>query len=279
MSIISEDTRKQYLSDGYAILKSLLPVDELQSINEEINELYALQLRRMGMEAKSGHAREVFLSNASRLLQADVQTYIATSRNSQMLPSVHRLLISDPIMQLAHGMGLEFPVLSTRASIHVMSDELKVPGGYHKTPPHQDWRSIQGSLDNMVLWVPTTPVSENSHALEIVPKSHLMGLLPTVEHIMVPSVEDPRITEDKYVKLPVEPGDVIVFSSFMVHKTGEQGDGLARIALSGRFNNAAEPTYLKHGYPSPYSYSYRKDLIFEDFPTQADMETIFPEAE
>lgn len=278
MSPINEAARKQYLSDGYTVLRGLLPVDELLSINEEINELYALQLRRMGMEAQSGSDRAAFLSNAKRLLEAEVKTYIATSRNSQMLPSVHRLLISEPIMQLAHGIGLEFPVISTRASIHVMSDDLKIPGGYHKTPPHQDWRGIQGSLDNMVLWIPTTPVSENSHALEIVPKSHLMGLLPTADHIMVPTVDDPRITEDMYVKIPVEPGDVIAFSAFMVHKTGEQGDGLARIALSGRFNNAAEATYLKHGYPSPYSYSYQKELIFEDFPTQADLESVFPDA-
>ena len=269
-------TRDQYLTAGYCVGRNLIPVDELQSINRDISALFAMQLRRFGLPIAPGESREAFRSNATALLQADIPTYISTARITQMLPSVHRLLISEPIMKFVAELGISFPVISTRASIHIMSDDLKIPNGYHKTPPHQDWRSIQGSLDCIVLWLPTTPVSSSSHPLEIVPKSHLYGLLPTAEHIMTPTVDDPRILPDMFVPVPVEPGDVIAFSSFMVHRTGEQGDGLVRTALSGRFNNAAERTFVEHGYPTPYSYSYRKDMMFENFPTDDDMETVFP---
>jgi hypothetical protein len=71
---------------------------------------------------------------------------------------------------------------------------------------------------------------------------------------------------------------VIAFSSFMVHRTGEEGDGMVRIALSGRFNNASERSFVEHGYPTPYSYSYRKDLMIENFPMSEDMRTVFPAA-
>lgn len=114
--------------------------------------------------------------------------------------------------------------------------------------------------------------------MEFVPKSHLLGLLDTVEHIMTPTVSDPRITDDKYVPIPAEPGDIVFFSSFMVHRTGEDDDGLVRIALSGRFNNALEKTYVEHGYPTPYKYSYQTDLIYENFPTLDEVATIFPAA-
>ncbi len=137
---------------------------------------------------------------------------------------------------------------------------------------------MQGSLDSIVMWVPTTPVTAQSHPLQVIPGSHLWGLLPTVEHVMTPTVSDPRVTEDAYVSLPMQPGDIVVFSSFMVHRTGEQGDGNVRIAFSTRFNNAAEPTYVAHGYPTPYKYGYRTDLMFEDFPTQDDLATVFPDA-
>jgi len=95
---------------------------------------------------------------------------------------------------------------------------------------------------------------------------------------MTPTVSDARITEKSYVPIAVEPGDAIFFSSFLVHRTSEQDDGLVRIALSGRFNNAQEKTYVDHGYPTPYKYSYRTDLIFENFPSLADVATIFPAA-
>jgi hypothetical protein len=95
---------------------------------------------------------------------------------------------------------------------------------------------------------------------------------------MTPTVSDPRITEDRFIPIEVEPGDVIFFSSFLVHRTSEKDDGLVRIALSGRLNNAREKTYVEHGYPTPYKYSYQTDLMFEKFPSLADVATIFPAA-
>jgi ectoine hydroxylase-related dioxygenase (phytanoyl-CoA dioxygenase family) len=276
MNKIAKVRRDDFLADGYVVARDILNRSDLATINAEISELFAIQLRRLRLPVEPGESREAFQQNALRLLQADVGTYISTARLTQMLPSVHRLLICDPILELARELGLEFPVISTRASIHIMSEVLKIPNGYHKSPPHQDWRSMQGSLDSIVLWMPTTPVTAKSHPLEVIPKSHLLGLLETAEHIMTPTVSDARITEDQYVAVPMKPGDVIVFSSFLVHRTSEQDDGLTRIALSGRFNNALEQTYVAHGFPTPYKYSYQTDLIVKDFPTAADLAKIFP---
>jgi phytanoyl-CoA hydroxylase len=270
--------RAHYLSEGYVVVKDALDTAILNSINREIAELFAIQLRRLGQPVDAGDSRDAFKSNAVRLLNADVPTYISTARLTQNLPSVHRLLICDKVIELARHFGLELPVISTRPSIHFMTGDLRIPNGYHKSPPHQDWRSMQGSLDSIVFWIPTTLVTAKSNPIEFVPKSHLLGLLDTVENIMTPTVSDPRVTEDKYIPIPVEPGDIIFFSSFMVHRTSEQDDGLLRIALSGRFNNAMERTYVEHGYPTPYKYSYRTDLIYEGFPTLTDLAAVFPAA-
>jgi ectoine hydroxylase-related dioxygenase (phytanoyl-CoA dioxygenase family) len=271
--------RAEFLSQGYTIVRGVLDPAELAQVNADMAELFELQLRHRGLPVDPGASREAWQANAQRLLAVDVEAYINTARMTQMVPSAHRIMTSDPILQVARDVGLEIPVICTRLSNHIMSDALKIPGGYHKSPPHQDWRSMQGSLDSIVMWVPTTPVTLDSHPLQLVPRSHLWGLLPTVEHIMTPTVDDPRVTEDAYVSLPMQPGDVVVFSSFMVHRTGEQGDGKVRIAFSTRFNNAAEPTYVGHGYPTPYKYGYRTDLMFADFPSRDDLARVFPDAE
>ncbi|HXA41122.1 MAG TPA: phytanoyl-CoA dioxygenase family protein [Phenylobacterium sp.] len=270
--------RAAFLRDGYVVARGVLDPAALEAINAEMGELFALQLRRLGLPVDRGPSREAWQANAARLLAVDVETYINTARMTQMLPSAHRLMAGDAILALVRDLGIGFPVVSTRLSNHIMSEALRIPGGYHKSPPHQDWRSMQGSLDSVVLWAPTTPVSEASHPLQVVPRSHLMGLLDTVEHIMTPTVSDPRITEDSYLSLPMQPGDVVAFSSFLVHRTGEAGDGLVRIAFSTRYNNAEEPTYVEHGYPTPYKYSYRTDLMVPDFPKAADIARIFPDA-
>jgi phytanoyl-CoA hydroxylase len=278
MNVIVQTHRQQYLADGYVVARGILDRAMLYSINREISELFAIQLRRLNLPVESGDSREAFKNNAVQLLKVDVPTYISTARLTQNLPSVHRLLICDAILNFSRQLGVALPVISTRPSIHLMTADLRIPNGYHKSPAHQDWRSMQGSLDSIVFWLPTTPVSIRSNPLEVVPKSHLLGLLDTVEHIMTPTVSDARITEKSYVPIAVEPGDAIFFSSFLVHRTSEQDDGLVRIALSGRFNNAQEKTYVDHGYPTPYKYSYRTDLIFENFPSLADVATIFPAA-
>jgi hypothetical protein len=54
--------------------------------------------------------------------------------------------------------GLAVPALSTRPVFHYMADQLKIEGGYHKTPIHQDWRSVQ-----------------------VICGSHRRGLLPNVD--------------------------------------------------------------------------------------------------
>jgi ectoine hydroxylase-related dioxygenase (phytanoyl-CoA dioxygenase family) len=266
------------LRDGFVIIRGLFDPRALSAINAEMDDLFVLQLRRLGLPVDGGSSREALHANAARLLAADVETYISTARLTQMLPSAARLMASESLIDLVRDLGVEVPVVSTRLSNHIMSDALRIPGGYHKSPPHQDWRSIQGSLDSLVVWAPTTPVTETSHPLQVVPRSHLLGLLDTVEHIMTPTVSDARITDDQYVSLPMQPGDVVAFSTFLVHRTGETGDGQLRVAFSARFNNAAEPTYVAHGYPTPYKYSYRTDLMISDFPTPADIASIFPDA-
>jgi phytanoyl-CoA hydroxylase len=276
MNLMPQSSRQQFLNEGYTVARGLIDKAALEAINREIAEMFAIQLRRINEPVDAGDSREAFKNNAVRLLKADVNTYISTARLSQNLPSVHRLLICDPIVNMTRQLGLELPVISTRPSIHFMTGDLKIPNGYHKSPAHQDWRSMQGSLDSIVYWIPTTPVSAQSNPLEVVPKSHLLGLLDTAEHIMTPMVSDARITDESYVPLAVDPGDAICFSSFLVHRSGEQDDGLVRIALSGRFNNAREKTYVDHGYPTPYKYTYRTDLMFENFPLPADLATIFP---
>jgi hypothetical protein len=103
-----------------------------------------------------------------------------------------------------------------------------------------------------------------------------LGLLDTGEHYNTRAVNDPRITNDKFIPVPAEPGDIIFFSSFLVHRTSEADDGLVRVALIGSFNNARERTYVEHGYPTGYKYSNQNTLIYEGFPTLADVAAIFP---
>ena len=81
------------------------------------------------------------------------------------------------LMRVMTELGLTVPALSTRPVIHYMADQLKIEGGYHKTPMHQDWRSVQGSLDGITIWLPLFDVGAGDYPLEVVRGSHRGGLL------------------------------------------------------------------------------------------------------
>lgn len=248
------------MNDGFDVLHGILNTFALKSIANEIAALFVLQAKHIGINTFGLLDSEESLHEvALALLQADPKRYINAARESQNLPRIHRLLLDDVILAtVRHCYGIDFPVISTKASVHIMADDLVVPGGYHRSPAHQDWRSIQGSLDNVVLWIPLTPVRGNG--LEVIRGSHKHGLLPTKEHIMTPEVIDPERL-GPWEAINCDPGDVVAFSSFLVHRTAA-GPGL-RIAISTRFSNAAEPTFIERGFPTPYKTTYRLDVPWE----------------
>ena len=238
---------------GVCLLERVMPQDNLTAIFHEIGRLFQLQAEHLGCDGVVGLQRLM-----RNVLHASPERYINTVRTTQDLPSVHRLLASDLTGYIASMFGVRFPIISTKASVHIMADDLAIVGGYHRSPPHQDWRSIQGSLDNVVLWIPLTPVRGNG--LEVIRGSHKHGLLPTKEHIMTPEVIDPERL-GPWEAINCDPGDVVAFSSFLVHRTAA-GPGL-RIAISTRFSNAAEPTFIERGFPTPYKTTYRLDVPWE----------------
>lgn len=234
---------------GFCILENVIPKRPLKDIFTDIGTLFDLQARWLGCETAG-------LANIMRnVMRGDVERYINTARVTQDLPSVQRLLASEIIEYIAHMFNVKFAVTSTKPSVHIMADDLAVPGGYHRSPPHQDWRSIQGSLDNLVLWIPLTPVRGNG--LEVIRGSHKYGLLPTTDHIQTPEVVDPERL-GPWEAIDCDPGDVVAFSSFLVHRTAA-GPGL-RIAISTRFNNAAEATFIERGFPNHYRTTQRTDV-------------------
>ena len=247
---------EKYARHGYAVFERWLPTEWLSSITHEMAELFAFQVSQIGLLSSGLHRDGLaLLREPGGKILSGVERYVNAARMTQDLPSVHQVLTDGRLVAMAKFLGLSHPVISTKASVHIMADDLAVPGGYHRSPPHQDWRSNQGSLDNLVLWIPLTPVRGNG--LEVIRGSHKYGLLPTTDHMQTPEVVDPERL-GPWEKIDCDPGDVVAFSSFLVHRTAA-GPGL-RIAISTRFNNAVEPSFVKRGFPSHYRTTQRTDV-------------------
>lgn len=250
--------KADYLRDGYAVIEGLVDGAALDACEAEFRAIFEAAAARFGI-APAASARPVDLTPVmTALFEADMAAYLSAAKLAQHAVALHRLGTDPGMLAALRGLGLDLPVISTRPVMFLMADALKVPGGYHKTPPHQDWRSIQGSLDSVVVWVPFTAVGPGHYPLEVLPGSHRRGLAPSVEDAFGHRVADGIVEDADFKALDVRRGDAVVFSTLLVHRTGEDGGPEARFAASFRFNNALEPSFVARGYPNPYV--YRPDM-------------------
>lgn len=158
-----------------------------------------------------------------------------------------------------------------------MADDLRVPDGYFGLGAHQDFPSVQGSLDAVIVWIPLTNVTSESYPVEIIVGSHLRGQLPMVGSGAAPwELQPEAIAGDTFTPVCADVGDVVFLSVFTVHRSATVGaKGAHRIALSTRFDNANEPTFVERGYPCAYERSVHRAPFFPGFPTPEQVSAAF----
>jgi phytanoyl-CoA hydroxylase len=271
----ASDIRTTYRRTGIAAIPNFAGEQELEQIARDISDVFLRRADALGIEAPRGSTQRDMTAQLKALFRHSPKEYIASAKFAQHLASVHRLGVSDAMLQALAELGIETPAISTRPVIHFMTDDLRIEGGYHKTPIHQDWRSVQGSVDGVTMWMPLFDVTLNDYPLEVLPGSHLRGLLPSADHAFGHQVEEGTVDEAQFVAVPLERGTAAFFSGFLAHRTGMKGGDQVRVALSYRFNNAEDPSFVSRGYPDTYVYRAEKPLLDPAFPPRSLVEKTF----
>ena len=106
------------------------------------------------------------------------------------------------------------------------------------------------SMDSLVVWVPLVDVGKNNGSIIIWPKSHLEGPLPFVANGGFASVQ----TEGDGLQTELEIGDIVIFSTLLVHSSGEILDDSIRWSCHYRYTNMLDEDYINRGFPNPYIY-------------------------
>jgi len=270
--------RGAYLRDGFLLVRGLLAESAIDEALDEIRAIFNAQADRLELRRADSPTVDDVASLLARVFMADSDAFRAAARLVQWSVTLQRLSACEAFVGVARALGMSVPVLATRPVLHIMGDRLKIPGSYHTTPPHQDWRAVQGSLDQLNLWVPFHDVDGSHYPLQIVPKSHLLGLLESEPHGFGHRVVEGLVDEKAFRSVEMRKGDVIFFSGFIVHRTGPSNASDAlRLSASFRFNNAAEATFVRRRYPIPY---FQTDMtLLPDPPPRDDVVRFFSPSE
>jgi Phytanoyl-CoA dioxygenase (PhyH) len=263
-----------YKHNGYVLLKGLFQPSEVRPIRHDAKRVFGAQMLRLGIISELEISEPEFERGMFNLFEMDLQTFTNCGKQTQHLISLHKLSLDERIIQVLEELGLQFPNISTRPLLYFNSRRLAKKEVYWRLSAHQDWRSMQGSLDAVIVWVPLIDIDKALGAIEVIPGSHRSGLLPSAMIDGYGHVEEP-IDTSKMVPIEIETGDALFFSSLLVHQSGTNITESIRWSCHFRYNNLNELSFVERGYPHPYIYKPQEALITPEFPTRAQIADIF----
>src|SRR5581483_6970335 len=265
-----------YLQNGYWIGKGLLDRSCVLATRSEMHDVFRQQLRYLGNECSHLEDDESAMQqDMVTLLRKDSDRYIASLRLCAKLASVTRLYLAPPLGEFAARVGIALPVFQTTPVFHVIAADLRISDGYYGYGVHQDWPALQSSLDAVTMWLPFVSVDESNYTLDIIPRSHLRGLLPGKMQDNAYETDPLAYSDEAFLSVKAEPGDVLFMSCFLLHRSSLRGGKRMRIACSMRYENGAEPTFIANAYPFVHKRVVQREFVVKELPRTDQVRAVF----
>ena len=246
-----------YKENGYYLAEGLLDEAALQTVLIDIWQVFGSKT----------HSLQNLDDCCVDLFRSDFDAFVSSAAACQQLLSLQQLFFDTRVTDFIYRLGLKVSSLNTRPVLHLSSKNTAKNDLYWKVPPHQDWPSNQGSLNGLTCWVPLVDVPEELGPLEVVPASHTFGSLPHQD------VGVPALIEEfwDWVPVPMHRGDVLFFSTFLVHRSGENKSDKIRFSTATRYNDLSEPSYIARNFPKPPELSQR----FASWPSREEVRDVW----
>lgn len=267
--ILNDKQIEAYRQQGLLHLEAFLPRAEVAALHLEARDVFVRQLRHRKMLHSQWPSDFEIEDGMARLFAEDLPVFMNCGKQAQHLVSLHRMGLAQGMIDVVQDLGVQWPNISTRPVLFFNSPRLAKSEVYWRVFAHQDWRSMQGSLDAVVIWAPLIDLPAELGPLEVIPGSHLDGLVTDGVESGFGKVPDEYLDGKQFVGLPCKAGDIVVFSAFLVHRSGTNASQQVRWSCHFRYNNLAERTFVERGYPHAYVYKPVEELLTPDFPPNA----------
>jgi ectoine hydroxylase-related dioxygenase (phytanoyl-CoA dioxygenase family) len=105
-------------------------------------------------------------------------------------------------------------------------------------------------MDSLVVWVPLVDVNKENGSIIIYPGTHKLGPLPYKSTGGFAEVE----TIGESLQPELEVGDIAIFSTLLIHESGDITDDSIRWSCHFRYTNMLNQDFINRGFPNPYVY-------------------------
>lgn len=200
--------------DGFVCLRNALTAESLAMLEQDIHAVASrcFSSKQASFDLKNFRPDQ----SENRRMFYNLLRYV---------PALSALSGCVEIQRLSKTLGLDTPVVMKACNIRMdlpYEDEFL----FHW---HQDITYLLGSLNSITYWMPLTPVNRSNGTIEVLPGTHRGGVLP-FEYTGRDALVKSKVMSPKDIRLSVEPtesgvfieaepGDVVIFSQLLLHRS------------------------------------------------------------
>jgi len=240
--------------DGVVVVPGFFDRQTIENIQLAAKRIFQIQFDHLGIEGD-------FLTQMTTLFQNHLSTFTSCGKLIQTgLVELYQLSVDPKLVQMVKGLGLSSPLMCTRPVLFFNHPDLALSEHFYKTPLHQDWVSMLSSQDSLMIWFPLIDLTLGHGPVIFYPGSHKLG--PLTDKLANGFVEV-RFDRSAYPSLQpeVNVGDIVIFSTLLVHESGVITNNEIRWSSHLRYTNMEDPDFIERGFPSPYINKPSQELI------------------
>jgi len=237
MNINKEDFKK-FSEQGFLVIKSKEIAQLKDDLTTYLSEiiLYIVKISKIKIDLKSLIGK-TFSEQINLIVNKESNKNIS-KQFYELCPSllpVLALLNNDLLLNIAKAFGIQKPVAGTLPTIR--GD--RPNNDYYSAPLHQDYWYSMLSENSITIWSGLVPLTSDMGFLEVIPGTHKKGLVAfqnnDESNDSFTTVADYGEKIKESIKLEYD--EILVFSQYLIHKSGKNISNKTRVSMQVRFND------------------------------------------
>ena len=147
--------KEDYVKNGYVVVDDVVNKNEINEAVDLLVKMFKLQFTSISNNLEKA-TKEAFASSQNKYLQT-----LKTFSKSLL---IQKIFMNDIVVNRLREVGIKEISFPTQPVSHMTCNDLLIDKDESLgIESHQDWSSIQGSLNSVVVWIPFTNVTINDH--------------------------------------------------------------------------------------------------------------------
>ena len=223
--------RRRARKDGYLFLRAFLPAEAILSVYEPW-----LEIIKAAAWLKPGTAPELRIADDDKFCLDPEPDFLDFYQKLYRVRAFHALAQHPILMEFFSRFFGEQPFLHA----NIVGRVIFPHRNEYTTPAHQDWPSIECSMNQWAVWIPLQDCPLELGGLAVAEGCHHWGELDFQPALGANSTEIVEPLDGRWRASPFALGDVVIFNGMTPHKGLPNKTDKLRLSVDYRYQPASD---------------------------------------